>query len=127
MPKKKPTVSKLKKKLDAIFSKYIRIRDGGLCFTCNVKKPIKEMQAGHYHRRAINNLRYDEQNVHCQCVGCNMFKEGAKPAYAVNLLRKYGDNILHELEIKSKVRKQWKTFELEEMIAKYTEKVNEYK
>ena len=39
----KPTVSKLKKKLDAIFSKYIRLKDADKngyvkCYTCGVKK-----------------------------------------------------------------------------------------
>lgn len=81
----------LKKKLDKVFSMYIRNKyadSHGLinCYTCSVRKPIKEMQNGHWIPR--NNLatRFDEQNCRPQCVGCNMFNKGRPDVFAVNLI-----------------------------------------
>ena len=116
---KSESVSSLKKKLDAVFSRFIRIRDKGVCFTCGIQKDIKEMQAGHYISRSHNNTRYDEQNVHCQCVGCNIFKSGNMPAYALKLMEVYGPNILGVLEAKRRSIKQWTKDELKALIEKY--------
>ena len=120
---KKPTVSKLKKKADQVFSLWIRNRDSKQgyckCISCGVVKPIAEMQNGHYYSRSINYLRYDPRNCAAQCVGCNIFKEGNKPAYALALIRKYGKNILEELEKDSRKYKQWTIQDLEKLIKKY--------
>lgn len=81
---KKPTVSKLKKKLDIIFSQYIRLRDADpsgfvYCCTCGKKLFWKEAQNGHWISRNVLITRYNENNCHAQCVGCNMFSENGKP------------------------------------------------
>ena len=75
---KKPTVSSLKKKLDIIFSKYIRLKDadpsGNVeCYTCGVVKQWEKdgMQAGHFMSRKHTITRWDEQNVKPQCYTCN--------------------------------------------------------
>lgn len=125
-PKKqrKPTINALKKKLDIIFSIYIRQRDKGVCFTCGVIKPWKEQQAGHYVSRVHNSLRFDERNVHCQCVGCNIFKHGALDVYALNLQSRYGNDILKELNQKKGQIKQFNAQELLGLIEKYSALVN---
>ncbi len=100
----KPGVAKLKKKADAVFSQYIRVRDSddrgyAGCITCNVIKPWKEMQNGHFVTRSCNALRYDELNCNAQCVGCNMFKSGNLFQYGLALDMKYGDGtakLLHD-------------------------------
>ena len=53
MPKiKKPTRSKLVKKLDTVFSQYIRLKDSkdgiGTCVTCGKQDHWKNLQAGHF-------------------------------------------------------------------------------
>ena len=50
------TISKLKKKLDVLFSQYIRRKNADhlgrvKCFTCGVEKHWKEQQAGHFQSR----------------------------------------------------------------------------
>tara|TARA_R110000851_G_C12685312_1_gene524316 strand:- start:85 stop:468 length:384 start_codon:yes stop_codon:yes gene_type:complete len=104
MAKKKETVSTLKKKLDKIFSIYIRNRDSdnGLCTccTCGVVKPIKEMQNGHYVSRSCLPLRFAENNCHAQCMPCNIFKKGNMDEYALFMIKTYGDGILEELNQK---------------------------
>lgn len=116
---KKPSYRLLKKKLDKVFSIYIRMRDKGVCFTCGVQKPWKQMQAGHYISRSSLALRFDERNVHCQCMPCNVWKHGAMDVYALKLQAKYGDSILAELQRKKHQLTLLTTKDLEELIHKY--------
>ena len=75
MPKtaKKPTRSKLVKKLDTVFSQYIRRSNADnngycTCVTCNKTFHWKEIQAGHFMSRKHYSTRWDERNVKTQCV-----------------------------------------------------------
>jgi len=73
MPKKqlkKPTITKLKKTLWKYFSAYIRARDGYRCFTCDRYATGAGMHAGHFVPSSMGGLglRYDEDNVHAQCL-----------------------------------------------------------
>lgn len=117
---KKSTVSQLKKKLDKVFSIWIRKRDRGVCFTCGIQRPVKQMQAGHYISRSHNSTRFDPKNVHCQCVSCNIFRRGAMDSYALALQRKYGLAILQELDKKKWEIKRWTIKELENLIEFYS-------
>lgn len=110
----------LKKKLDKVFSRWIRSRDGGKCFTCKKVGTIETMQAGHYISRSVLSLRWDERNVNCQCMPCNIWKHGALDVYALNLQLKYGDGILKEFAQKKNVLIRFTASELEEMIKKYS-------
>ena len=96
--RKVKTLAKWKKELDAVFSRYIRQRDNGQCFTCPKKDHWKSMQNGHFVPRQYLSLRFDEKNCNCQCYACNMLYNGQPSLYAVNLKRKYGDSIIEELE-----------------------------
>lgn len=76
-PKKRVTKSKpnLVKKLDKVFSAYIRLRDvmpSGYfkCISCNQIKPFAQADAGHFYTRKNMATRYDEQNVFCECRHC---------------------------------------------------------
>lgn len=122
----KPTVSKLKKKLDEIYSKYIRNKyadkDGYCtCVTCGVRKHWKEMQNGHYIPRTHNSTRWYDRNCHPQCVSCNVFMKGRMDEYALFLVWTYGQGILEELHKKKSEIFPIKTFWLEEQIQKYKE------
>lgn len=124
-PKKKPkrSISKLKKKADAIFSKYIRNRDKGFCYTCPHKDDPKWMQNGHFIPRQYLSVRYDEVNCHCQCYACNQLYNGQPGAYAIRLEKEYGQGTVARLEAL-----KWQTvkyFPYEELIEKYTTLVNE--
>lgn len=118
--KKQPALATLKKKLDSVFSVFIRRRDKGVCFTCGKKLPWKQQQNGHYITRGCLQLRWDERNCNCQCVGCNIFKNGNYTEYAIRLLKKHGPNILAELD-----REKWKIRKMtranyEDLIAHYS-------
>lgn len=116
---KMKTLSKYKKELDRLFSLYIRYRDNGQCFTCPKKDNPKKMQNGHFVPRQYLAVRYDERNNNCQCYACNMLYNGQPSAYAINLKKLYGPNIVEELEAKrreiTKLTPAW----YEEKIAYY--------
>lgn len=127
--KKKPSRSKLVKKLDAVFSQYIRLKnsvDGyATCFTCGKKDHWKKLQNGHFQSRKHYATRWDEQNCQVQCSGCNVFKYGEQYIFGKNLDQKYYAGLSDELYYKAKGIVKFSNFEIEEMIIKYKNLVNE--
>jgi hypothetical protein len=122
LPKpKKRSVSKLKAELDSLFSKFIRYRDKGQCYTCPKKDDPKRMQNGHFVPRQYLSVRYDEVNCHCQCYVCNMLYNGQPSAYAARLEREYGKGTVDLLE--SRRQEITKDFPYEYWIPIYKEKV----
>lgn len=125
--RKKLTTSKLKKKLDTIFSRYVRLsyaKNGMVkCITCsNVRHYKEQMHAGHFIPRQYIATRFDERNVHPQCAKCNTFNNGEPGAYAIFIRNKYGDETIKELEAKKQVIT--KDFPYEAKIQYYTDKVS---
>lgn len=83
--------AKLKAKAWSLFSQYIRRKyadkNGYVrCVTCKEAKPWKEMQAGHFVDSRNNTVLFDERLVFPQCVGCNLFKSGAKIRFTLFML-----------------------------------------
>ena len=90
------TKKKLSKKLDVIFSKYIRWyyadANGYVeCYTCGITKPVKEMQCGHFQSRRHYATRWHTDNCKPQCVKCNMFMQGNIWVYGNKLKAEIGD------------------------------------
>lgn len=105
------TVPKLKRKLDAAMSKWVRLNystDGETvpCFTCGVVKPIKEMHSGHYIPRTQSPTRYDERNQRPQCPGCNTFRSGMPHEFRHRLCMEIGEDEVKDLE--QLARHSWK-------------------
>ena len=77
------------KKLDAIFSKYIRRRfaenDISECYTCGKKDHWKNLQCGHFMSRRFYSTRWDDKNCQVQCKGCNVFRYGEQFKFSVHL------------------------------------------
>lgn len=94
------TVSAYKKRLWKYFAAYIKKRDKNICVTCGKYAEGQAMSAGHYIAKAACGLEYyfHEQNVHAQCSTCNLKLEGNRPAYREFLLKKYGKEVLQDLE-----------------------------
>jgi hypothetical protein len=95
--KKLPSIARLRRKLDKVFSLYIRERDNYTCFTCG-RKGKKHMQCGHALPKKMNGtfLRYHPLNAHCQCFVCNRYCEGNGLIYSINLRKRYG----HDTDVK---------------------------
>jgi len=123
--RKKLSRSKVVKKLDSIFSKYIRQRNAingvAECFTCGKKDDWKKLQCGHFQSRRFYSTRWDETNCQVQCAGCNVFRYGEQFKFSVNLDSRFGNGTSARLETKAKEILKISTHELEDMIKKYQE------
>lgn len=123
MPKKL-TRSKLIKKLDTIFSRWVRLSNSVneicTCVTCGKESHWKDIQAGHFISRKHYSTRWDERNVLPQCVGCNVFKYGEQYKYSLYL----GNKLSKKLLIESRIIIKFTNVELEDMIKEYTERFN---
>ena len=78
---------------------YIRARDQGKpCISCGSHFAGK-FDAGHF--RAVGShpeLRFDEENIHGQCVACNQHQSGNLIEYRKGLLDRIGEDRLARLE-----------------------------
>ena len=124
------TISKLKKKLDVLFSQYIRRRNADhlgrvKCFTCGVEKHWKEQQAGHFQSRSHHSTRWDEVNVQVQCVKCNMYRQGEQYKFGMYLDQRFGDGTAEELEYRAKTIVKLNRVDYEEAIERYKQKIKE--
>lgn len=128
---KQTGLSTLIKKLDAVFSKYIRLRnaDGNgfvTCFTCGAVHHWTKAQCGHHMKRQYMNTRFDEMNCQVQDFKCNYLEQGADVQFRENLIKKYGQVEYDKLLIRKSQTKKWSRFELEYLIKEYQEKVKQY-
>ena len=123
MPKKKVKRSAVVKRLDTIFSQYIRKKNSNhgksTCFTCGKIDEWKNLQCGHFQSRRHYSTRWDETNCQVQCAGCNVFKYGEQYKFSVALDSKYGKDTANQLHIKAQKQIKFHTFELIEMIENY--------
>jgi len=99
----------LVKKLDKVFSEYIRrshADKNGIvkCYTCDKRAYWKGegMQNGHFISRSSRILRWRESNCRPQCYVCNCHKFGQSYIFGMNLNKEFGYDIAGELLIESK-------------------------
>jgi hypothetical protein len=126
MPKK-PTRSKVVKKLDAVFSQYIRLSNADkngicTCVTCGKKYHWKQIQSGHFMSRKHYSTRWVEDNVKPQCYGCNVMQQGQQYRFSKYL----GNNLSEQLYSKSKEVVKFTTDELQDKITYYSERVKKF-
>ena len=122
---KKVTRKSLVKKLDKVFSIYIRRRyaidEIAECYTCGKKDHWKKLQAGHFASRRHYSTRWNEYNVQVQCYGCNIANQGMQFEFGKKLCLQYDNNFADELMIQSKQICKFTDVELQEKIDYYTQ------
>lgn len=108
--------------LQGIFNTYIRLRDkGGVCISC--QEPLKEgYHAGHFFPTTKQYLRFNEDNVHGQCIRCNMHLHGNATKYAYYLPKKIGWERFEDLHATANIEMKLSIPEIKELIIKYKEK-----
>ena len=120
---KKLTRSKLVKKLDSLFSQYIRKKNAvdeiASCFTCGKSDHWKRLQNGHFQSRRHYSTRWDEINCQVQCAGCNVFKYGEQYVFGNKLDQKFGSGTAERLHIKAKQIVKLSDSDLEDLIKRY--------
>lgn len=128
LKKESETVQSLIKKLQPIFNEYIRLRDKDKpCISCGRELKGK-FDAGHFYN--ANNhwsLRFDELNVHGQCVHCNQHKHGNLLDYRNGLIDRLATWEFKYLEQESKKTKKYTREELRDLIKEYKQKIKELK
>lgn len=125
--RKRPTRSKpnLTKKLDKVFSAYIRLRDvmpSGYfkCPTCGRILPFAKGDCSHYFSRTHMATRFDEQNCCMECAYDNRMNSSHLHNLGKYLEKKLGKQGFELLEWKHNQSKKWSDFELQAMIDYYT-------
>ena len=114
----------------ATFNTYIRLNDKELnnpCISC--RKPLgTKYDAGHFFNANNHwNLRFDERNVHSQCVYCNRHLHGNLLEYRNQLESYYGANWLTELEKDAKITRKFTIEEVKEINELYKNKIKNLK
>lgn len=116
------------KKLDKVFSAYIRLRDvmpNGCfrCISCGQIKRFEQGDCGHYHSRANMATRWEPDNCHMECRSCNRVSSDHLIGYRRNLIEKIGLDRVNRLEAMAKTQKHWMDLELRERIDYFTREV----
>lgn len=131
---KKEGLSVLIKKLDTVFSEFIRLRDCDdngtvTCFVTGERVWWRDADAAHFIDRGIMTTRYDEINVHATTVDTNRFEDPYKhkEKYRRALISKYGMDEVHGLEKKSISLQKYVRSDLTWLIDHYSEKVKQLK
>ena len=125
--------STIVKKLDKIFSIWIRSKDADHtgqvdCYTCGVNKSWKyEIDAGHFMGRGKYATRWEEQNVKPQCKSCNGFRSGEQYLFSKHLDEEYGKGTSDELVYLSNQLAKFTNDELLKKIEHFTELVKSLK
>ena len=130
---KKLTRGKEIKRLDTIFSRYIRLKhadENGMCtcVTCGAFLHYKEIHNGHFISRGCLLTRFDERNVACQCCSCNTYRNGEQAKFLIYIERTLGRKAVDELMEKEQEWKRtnrWiRTPEIRELTIHYKELLN---
>ena len=112
------------RKLDRVFSLYIRTRNAKNeiveCVTCNVKKHYTEMDAGHFVSRRHYATRWTSSNCHVQCKKCNNWGAGESYLMGKYIDKAYGAGTADELITLSRQIKKFTDEDLKELIEKYS-------
>ncbi|EPD6532194.1 recombination protein NinG [Escherichia coli] len=104
---------------------YIRERDRNLpCVSCGTFDSA-QWDAGHYRTTAAApQLRFDERNIHKQCVVCNQYKSGNLVPYRVELINRIGQEAVDEIE-SNHSRHRWTVEECKAIKAEYQQKLKD--
>jgi len=120
------TVQDYVKMAQQVFNSFIRKRDSGKhCISCDTKLSGK-FDAGHYFN--ANNhwaVRFDENNVHGQCVHCNQHKHGNLIEYGIRLEKLIGPDEFAILREDAYKLRKFSIDELKGIIAEYKRKLKE--
>jgi len=120
------TVQSLTKKAQTYFNAYIRARDKHKnCVSCD--KPLgSKFDAGHYYSAGgFGSVRFNELNVHGQCVYCNQHLHANLLNYQIGIEQRIGGEALIELHSQAHQVRKYTREELRDIIETYKRKIKE--
>lgn len=127
---KKWTLGKWKKEFWTVFTEYIKLRDGYTCITCGKKGSGSGIHGGHFIPRSVGGLSlfFHEDNVHAQCIDCNINKGGYGAEYYPKLVEKIGQKRVDELfKLRDTGYKKYSKQDYADAIALYQFKIDSLK
>lgn len=97
--KSESTISNLLINVRYVCHNYIKERDKGKpCVSCGQPWHV-DHQAGHWKKaETYSVLRFNEHNIHNQCKGCNLMKDGNVQMYGVEITRRITEEQKQEVE-----------------------------
>ena len=100
---KNKTISQLLSRATKLFNKFIRERDKDKgCISCGARVE----HAGHFYEASQHpELKYNENNVHGQCVKCNYYLGGNQNEYRKKIITRISQEELNELDM---IEAYWK-------------------
>ncbi len=107
---------------------YIRLRDKGKpCISCGTQWH-QEFQAGHFYKaETFSTIKFNELNIHGQCVQCNIRKDGNNSEYTVRLPDRIGfkdfEHLNYLASIDKKTNFKWERENLIEIRKYYRGKI----
>lgn len=130
--KRKISRTGLVKKLDTIFSLYIRLRDVdsngyGKCITSGEFVHFKDADCGHFITRNNMATRWHPQNCNLQSRQDNRFLSGRQFEHGLAIDRKWGKGTAELLLIKSKHTSKYEAFEIDGLIKHYQNEIKKLK
>jgi hypothetical protein len=124
--KKLKSIVSLKRSAQRLFNSHIKQRDRSdldsfVCISCQKKYTLDKANAGHFFgTQKYNWLRFNEDNVHLQCIYCNNFNHESLIGYTLNLPLKIGqERFEHLLEESLYKKPDFSREELLEIINHY--------
>ncbi len=126
LKEKLETVQSLTKKAQTYFNAYIRARDKHkTCVSCD--KPLgSKFDAGHYYSAGgFGSVRFNELNVHGQCVYCNQHLHANLLNYQIGIEQRIGGEALIELHEQAHQVRKYTREQLRDIIEIYKRKIKE--
>lgn len=123
--KRQASQATLVKKLDKVFSQYIRLRDAFpngtfRCPTCGRILPFAKGDCSHLYSRRHMATRFDEDNCVIECAYDNRFNSEHLIKLNQHVLNRIGETRYKMLSVKAHSTKKWSCFELEQLIKYYS-------
>ena len=132
MPKKKlKPIGKLTDQAAVLLQKLVRLKAAdtnvyALCVSCGCSKHWKELQGGHFIPRGNSVTKLMEENINCQCMGCNAFgmKYGdAEKQYTLWMIDHHGRDFVDELIATKGQTHKWVRADVEALIIEFTGRI----
>ena len=131
--KNRQGLTALIKSVVKVCHEFIRLRDKGKpCISCGTSYKA-DFDAGHYYSAGkFSNLKFNEYNIHGQCIQCNRYNEGNELNYRLYLPERIGLKKLDELDFLATEYKrlncfEWNREDLKEKKNYYKQKIKNYK
>lgn len=108
--------------------RYIRLRDYGKpCISCGCQYN-ESFDAGHFYPAGkFTELKFNLDNINCQCQKCNRYNEGEFEKYSLSLPNRIGikryNTLVSLAENSVKTIKKWTREELKEIITNVKEQI----